>query len=157
METSLRLIAIIVDLALALATGHVIFTGLGWVAGLTDVAGAALIPMIFAAFLLWPAAFFGVSTGLWGRTPGKWILGLRVVHAYGYPPSVRRALAREVLKVLAIGTVFGAAFCLIQILHTGTVWYDRLCGTAVEHSPWDRLTKTQREFRKVIRNLRSGR
>ena len=155
MVTGLRLMALVVDLALG--GGHLIFMGLGWAAEAMGVAGAALVPVVLAAFLLWPVLFMGIPTGLWGRTPGKWILGLRVVHAYGHPPSVRRALAREMLKMLAIGCAFGAAFCLIQILHTGTVWYDHLCGTAVEHSPWHRLTRTQKDFRKAMRDFRSGR
>ena len=59
--------------------------------------------------------------------------------------------------MLAIGCAFGAIFCLIQLLYTGTVWYDQLCATTVEHSPWRRLTKTQKEFRKAMREFRSGR
>ena len=157
METGLRLIALIVDLALALATGHLVNSGLGLAAGLAGAGGVALVPIMIAAFLLWPVLFLGVPTGLWGRTPGKLVLGLRVVHAYGHPPSVRRALAREALKMVSLGSAFGAVFCLIQILHTGTVWYDRLCGTSVEHSPWVRSTKTQREFRKAMREFRSRR
>ena len=157
MVTGLRLMALIVDLALALGGGHLIFMGLGWVVSRAGAAGVVFVPLIIAAFLLWPVLFMGVPTGLWGRTPGKWVLGLRVVHIRSHPPSVRRALAREMLKTLALASVLGAVFCLIQILCTGTVWYDQLCGTTVEHSPWHRLTKTQRDFRKAMRDFRSGR
>jgi uncharacterized RDD family membrane protein YckC len=55
------------------------------------------------AWLLWMAIVFlafSVSEGRWGTTPGKWILGIRVVGTDLAPCGFGRALIRNSLKVI---------------------------------------------------------
>lgn len=43
--------------------------------------------------------FFGVTEGLWGVTPGKWLLGIRVVGTDLAPCGIGRGMVRNVLKL----------------------------------------------------------
>lgn len=42
---------------------------------------------------------FGVTEGLWGLTPGKWLLGIRVVGTDLAPCGIGRGMVRNVLKL----------------------------------------------------------
>lgn len=61
---------------------------------------------VFAAFglaLAWSFvvfAAFAVGEGLWGLTPGKWLLGIRVVGTDLRPCGIGRALVRNLLKLV---------------------------------------------------------
>jgi len=54
-----------------------------------------LLPAVIWSGLMWIAIVF--STGLWGVTPGKWLVGLRVVRTTLRPCGLTRALLRELL------------------------------------------------------------
>lgn len=149
MVIGLRVLALLVDLGLCGGLGAGLFTGLGWLAGQDDAPGLVITLAMFPLLLAWPVLYFGLCEGLWGRTPAKFILGLRVVDGIGEKPSVPRALGRAALKLLAIGTTLGALIALIQLLWQGVTWYDHLCGTTVEYRPRVRLTDTQKHFRDV--------
>ncbi len=41
---------------------------------------------------------------------------------------------------------------LFQIVYQGGTWYDDLCGTKVEFNPYVRLTPTQKNWRKHMKN-----
>ena len=48
--------------------------------------GPALIPLWVAVLVSWPFAYFGIPTGLWGRTLGRWICRLRwLMHMMNRP------------------------------------------------------------------------
>jgi uncharacterized RDD family membrane protein YckC len=61
---------------------------------------------VFAGFglaLAWSFAVFAafaVGEGLWGLTPGKWLLGIRVVGTDLRPCGIGRALVRNLLKLV---------------------------------------------------------
>lgn len=61
--------------------------------------------------------------GLWGRTPGKWLLGMRVVDAGGEAPGLLRVAGRTALRFVP--------FDAFSFLFTPTGWHDRLSGTRV--------------------------
>lgn len=64
---------------------------------------ASLFAFAFAPLAI--ALVHGTIVARWGRTPGKALLGLRVVRSSGDAATVRRALVREcVLKGLVFGT-----------------------------------------------------
>jgi uncharacterized RDD family membrane protein YckC len=44
--------------------------------------------------------FYSVMEGVWGRTPGKWVAGIRVLGSDLKPCGVPRALVRNLLKVV---------------------------------------------------------
>ena len=154
MEIGLRLLAFIIDCPLCFFSIPLVMISTGWVLERSGPFAWLLIPLWFALFIAWPFIYFGVSTGLWGRTPGKWICRLKVVSQRDEPPGLWRGLGRETLKLLAVGSGIGAMLCIFQILDQGTTWYDQLCSTHVTFTPRVRLTKTQRHFRKHYKHPR---
>lgn len=71
----------------------------------TDFARApgqpATILAMMGISLAWGIAglvFYGVGEGLWGVTPGKWLLGIRVLGTDLAPCGIGRAIIRNVLK-----------------------------------------------------------
>ncbi len=135
MEIGLRVLALIIDCGLCLGSSMLVMGMLGWMIEKLPVVRFLLVPVHFALFLAWPFVYFGVSTGLWGKTPGKFLCRLYVTDCRGCRPGVWRALGREALKFLTIGSGLGVIWCLFQILHHGITWYDQLCGTEVHYSP----------------------
>jgi len=148
MEIGLRFLAFIIDSALGFFSIPLVFMTTGWVLGQSGFFGWLLVPVWFAAFVAWPFFYFGVPTGIWGRTPGRWICRLKVTDGDGDHPGLWRGLGRETLKLLAICSLIGAMLCVFQFVYQGTTWYDSICKTRVEHTPWVRLSATQRNFRK---------
>jgi uncharacterized RDD family membrane protein YckC len=54
------------------------------------------------AHLLLVVTYFGVSEGVWSASPGKMVVGLRVVRTGGQPPGMGRSLARAFILCLAM-------------------------------------------------------
>jgi hypothetical protein len=76
----------------------------GFLDGLVTAPVAAAIPVIgvYSAELLTlsaSAAYFALAEGVWGRSLGKWSLGLRVTGPDGGQPGLGRAAGRAVLYV----------------------------------------------------------
>jgi uncharacterized RDD family membrane protein YckC len=105
-----RFVAVLVDAACALALASAMTMPLALV--LPDaVAQAALTTATFVTGWGWHVAF-----EVWrqGRTPGKQLLGLRVVDGRGLPLSLEQALVRNVVRALDFAPVFygiGALVC----------------------------------------------
>ncbi|MCP3966772.1 MAG: RDD family protein [Lentisphaerae bacterium] len=107
--------------------------------------------LIYGLNILTVILYFALPTALWKRTPGKFILRLKVRDYRGKAPGIWRALGRETLKLLAIACPLGMLFCLFQILNCGSVWYDNLCGTDVDHSSFVKLTPAQKNWCKMMK------
>lgn len=91
--------------------------------------GAVLVVLLAAGLLLEV-----LPTAKWGRTPGKKLVGLRVLDVEaqlppGLGPSLRRWLTRTVLDVLVVGLV-GAAWCLFD-RPWRQCWHDKAARTFV--------------------------
>jgi uncharacterized RDD family membrane protein YckC len=83
-------------------------------------------------FLLVIATYFVVLEGVFGRTIGKWCLGLRVVKKDGAKPGLLRALVRNVLRFvdgLPAFSILGAILILTSSNRTRIG--DRIAGTRV--------------------------
>ncbi len=70
-------------------------------------------------------------TGLRGQTPGKMLLGIRVVGPTGEVPGLRRAFMREI-----IGKFFSKLVCYLGYLWAVAdgrrqTWHDKIAGTYV--------------------------
>ncbi len=156
MIVGLRILALVIDGTVCFCTIPLLFLGLGWLMENTGSWGLLFIPLAFVLFIVWPVAYFGVTTGLWGKTPGKFICRLKVVYVGGRP-GLWRGLGRETLKLLAIGSGIGAMFTLFQVIYYGQTSYDRICGTQVNFTPYRRLTATQRRYRHFMKEQRRGR
>ncbi|TNF35031.1 MAG: RDD family protein [Deltaproteobacteria bacterium] len=88
---------------------------------------AALIVVMLAALgFAWPL----VAHLVWGRTPGKRVLGLAVVDARGQRPSTRRLAGWCALRVLGMALLFGGVLWAIADPERRTL-YDRLAGIYV--------------------------
>lgn len=152
MEIGIRIFALLLDIAFGLGSSFLVLNGTAWVLNNMGYAGFILSPFIYVVLVAWPVLYLCVPTGLWGKTLGKLICRLSVINYRGDPPGFWRALGREVLKCLAIGSGIGMMIVLFQIIYQGTTWYDQICGTQVIFSPYVRLTQTQKNWRKIVKN-----
>jgi len=151
MEIGLRILALMIDFIFCYFLSNLVTYSTGFVMQtVPDFFAVTFSPLLMGAFILVPVVYFAIPTGLWGRTPGKFILRLKVEYC-GKPPGIMRALGRETLKLLSIACPLGILFNLCQICYTGSVWYDDLCGTGVTHSPLVKLTQTQKNWRKIMK------
>lgn len=84
---------------------------------------AAMIPFIIGTY-------FVVLWALTGRTIGKWLMGLKVVGADGYPPTIGRSLVRLIgygLSALALWV----GYVWVIIDDERQAWHDHLAKTWV--------------------------
>ena len=161
MIIGLRILALIIDCVICFFSIPLFAAATGWlVEYLSNIGsglqGLFLMPLWFALIVISPFLYFGVTTGLWGRTPGKFICRLYVVDADDKRPGLWRGLGRETLKILAITCSIGAIIAFFQLYSQGITWYDSLCRTQVYFKPYIRSTRTQRQFRKYFKDRQRG-
>jgi uncharacterized RDD family membrane protein YckC len=79
--------------------------------------------------------YFVLPTGLFGRTPGKWVAGLRVVDVDGRNPGVALAIPREMIGrfIATIAAGIGLAWVVFDPKRQG--WHDKIAGTLVINTP----------------------
>lgn len=124
-----RLYAYLIDIGILLMVVFLIArVAGGWVASgwvLSQDPRAAVID-VFIFF-----GYFVFSTGIFGRTPGKWVAGIKVVDEDGLTPGVGVAIPREMVgrfvSVVAIGA--GLLWMLFDKNRQG--WHDKIAGTYV--------------------------
>ena len=78
--------------------------------------------------------YFALSTDLTGRTPGKWIMGLRVVRTGGGDITLGRALLRSLGYIVSL-IPLGAGFFWVLVDDERRGWHDHIAGTKVQHQP----------------------
>lgn len=94
----------------------------GWVAHAAGILGLWIA-------LWW--CYFAVGWGLLGATPGKWLLGLRIVDHRGRAPI---GLSRSILRLAAYSVssvTLGMGHLLIVLRHDRRALHDILAGTWV--------------------------
>jgi uncharacterized RDD family membrane protein YckC len=117
-------------------------------------AGFSIGVFLLCVFLLeW---FYGcLFEGFWsGRTPGKWVMGLRVIKEAGYPIGFYDAVLRNLLRAAdALPLFYGAGF--IVMLSTGRLQRlgDLLAGTIVVREKRERL-RGQLPFLRSVPTIR---
>jgi uncharacterized RDD family membrane protein YckC len=80
-------------------------------------AGSIFIALVtFAVFLLFAGYFIAFETWWNGRTPGKRLLGIRVVRDGGFPVDLTSALIRNVVRILEAGLGFYAISAVSALL-----------------------------------------
>lgn len=108
-----------------------------------EALGAILIVHLRAVrwlgLAIWTAAQVGLvpayhvaGWSLAGATPGKWILGLRVIDSDGNAPRLGRALLRFAAYSVSIAPLL-AGVAAIAFDPRRRAWHDRLARTAVVH------------------------
>jgi uncharacterized RDD family membrane protein YckC len=108
--------------------------------GLTDPDGQGDAMKLTSLWIVAGAALESFCIGLWGRTPGKALMGLRVVGADGERVGVLRALRRlGLIVVFGYGLVIVAFFAHIAayraVAETGAAKWDTRLGLATQAQP----------------------
>ena len=141
-----RLLAYSIDLAVItialVATGWLISTATNLVSGLNIGQSYPQIKAIVAGTgaLLFTAAYFILFWTAIGQTPGKILLGVRIVGRNGQRISFLQAIIRYLGYLLSILALF-AGFGWILIDNRRQGWHDKLARTFVVYD-WDaRQTK----------------
>ncbi len=92
---------------------------------------AVTLLTIFGGLVIMHGIYWVAFTGLRGQTPGKALLGIRVVDAEGRRPGLRRAFMREI-----IGKFLSKLVCYLGYLwafadQRHQTWHDKIAGTYV--------------------------
>ncbi len=113
---------------LAAWTIDAVITNIGSSFVFAALGGGDLRPILF---LLLPALYFVLLTGLKGQTLGKMAAGIRVVNREGLAPGVGRAALRETVGkfVSAIALLLGFLWVARDPEKQG--WHDKMAGTYV--------------------------
>jgi uncharacterized RDD family membrane protein YckC len=124
-----RFLAVMIDLLVqlvltALVVGALAFLGSRAGASATPSASDPAYKILYAiaiaiiAFMIF-VIYFGyfIAFELWwaGRTPGKRVLGIRVVRDAGFPIDVGAAIVRNVVRVFEFGLAFYALSALVAL------------------------------------------
>ena len=117
-----RLVAFYIDAKIFILAAGLI--GMGLVAcGLPEAVAGALFPVLFLTY-------HALLNSDLRQTPGKWIVGIRVVAADGTPLSKRDALKRGAAYFLS-GLPLGLGFLPALFRADKRAWHDRLAGSRV--------------------------
>ena len=100
-----------------------------------------------------PVLVNGTLTGLTGRSPGKFLMFLRVKDAGGDPPGIAQGILREIIKAVSLGFFFGMIYALQGLVTSGQTFYDNWLDLDVEDLRPVGLTETQKNWRKYHREL----
>jgi uncharacterized RDD family membrane protein YckC len=100
-----------------------------------------------------PVLINGTLTGLTGRSPGKFLMFLKVKDAGGDPPGIAQGILREIIKAVSLGFFFGMIYALQGLVTSGQTFYDNWLDLDVEDLRPVGLTETQKNWRKYHREL----
>jgi uncharacterized RDD family membrane protein YckC len=122
-----RFFAVFIDMAIQIAVVVAAFIVLAWIASGASSAGkiapleklerAVLIALAsLAGFLLFFGYFIFFEWRFGGLTPGKRLLGIRVVRDGGFPLDFTGAVVRNVVRILEVALGFYAVSALSTLL-----------------------------------------
>ena len=113
-KPGVRLLHLIID--------YVLYIGLCFVIGVVTV---VIGQDELATFLTWPAlvGYYVFFEGVFAATPGKMIMGSRVVQLDGSKPTLGQAFARTIFRFVP--------FEAFSFLGSGSGWHDRWSKTRV--------------------------
>jgi uncharacterized RDD family membrane protein YckC len=130
-----RLAAFVVDAALL----AIVMRGGGWIfiAAQHALGGFArhvnVQALLFASVPFVSGAVDVVLWRLYGQTPGKWLMGIKVVRVGGGPVTVPRALIRFVGYLVSALPLYAGFLWVLG--PSRRAWHDRLAGTEVVYAP----------------------
>jgi len=134
-----RFLALAVDTLVQIACGLMLFVavGLGAVAASFTIQEAA--PWLFAigilGFFLIYYGYFAIFESVWnGQTPGKRVIGLRVIHTSGRPVSVFEAILRNIVRVAdQLPGIYAVGIVAVFLTERSQRLGDLAAGTVVVH------------------------
>ena len=138
----LRGVAFLVDAALValLATGGAMLVDLavqiGGMISSAPEAGLEWLSTTATSLLVFliVVCYFTLFVGAQGQTPGKMLLGLKIVRTTGKDIGYGRALARWIGQCLSL-LWFGLGFLMVAFSPQKQALHDKLAGTYVIHHP----------------------
>ena len=92
---------------------------------------SAFVSFLGILFLLLPWLYYWLFTGLQGQTPGKKVVGIKVVNGQGNIPGLGRAFLREVVGKIISSIPFYLGFFWIGWDGRKQGWHDKLAGAYV--------------------------
>mgnify|MGYP001176811683 CR=1 FL=1 len=107
----------------------------GWIADLTDptkISSAMIFIWLF--FLALTIGYFTYFHGATGRTPGKMILGLKVIGEDGTPLTFGAAFLRSVGYLIS-SVVLNLGFLWVAFDKKKQGWHDKIAGTTIVRVP----------------------
>jgi uncharacterized RDD family membrane protein YckC len=134
-----RFLALAVDtLIQTAATIALVALGLGLLSLVSvnlQAAGPWLLAALFLAYFLIYNAYFAVFEALWnGQTPGKRVIGLRVISTTGRPISVFEAILRNVVRIAdQLPGIYAIGIVSIFVTERNQRLGDLAAGTVVVH------------------------
>jgi uncharacterized RDD family membrane protein YckC len=124
-----RFFAVFIDMTIQIFVLVAVFFGLVWLAavlpesakhapsGLTKFASAIVGAVFFFSLFMLFDGYFILFEWLWqGRTPGKRLLGIRVVRDGGFPVDFTSAVIRNVIRIVEAALGFYAVSALSTLL-----------------------------------------
>jgi uncharacterized RDD family membrane protein YckC len=149
-DTVLQAAAVAVLAALAFAASRVASFSIS-TAGLGTWAIAGLL---LAGFVVY-SGYFAIFESIWtGQTPGKRLVGLRVIDVSGRPITVYAALIRNLMRIVdQVPGIYAVAILAVLITRRQQRIGDLAAGTVVVH---ERLGGSSPDVRRVASAARHG-
>jgi hypothetical protein len=157
-----RIIAYSIDATIIFAIAglgrHMLFSmAIDHVLNPHSLGGTVMAYGSIALFAGLPIIVLGTLSGLFGWTPGKLILFLRVHGRNGKAPGMAQGILRETVKYVGISfMLFGAVWALYGIITRERAFYDEWIGVDVEDLKPSGLTEIQKRWREFQRDERRG-
>ena len=76
-------------------------------------------------------AYFVICEGFFGYTPGKWLLGIKVIRADGKKASYQETMIRSIPKLFIVAIIADAMLMLLFYRKDRQRLFDRIAGTIV--------------------------
>lgn len=144
-----RFLALAVDTLVQVGCTILLFIGVGLgalaAAFSFEQAGPWLLALLVLGMFLIYYGYFAVFEAVWnGQTPGKRLIGLRVIHASGRPISVFEAILRNVVRIAdQLPGIYAIGIVSIFVTERSQRLGDLAAGTVVVH---ERAAATSHEF-----------
>jgi uncharacterized RDD family membrane protein YckC len=148
-----RFLALAVDTLLQLAGGLVLFVGVSigaFFASFTPAqAGPWFLALIVIGFFSIYNGYFALFESIWnGQTPGKRVIGLRVIHTSGRPVSVFEAILRNIVRIVdQFPGIYAIGIVSVFVTERSQRLGDLAAGTVVVHESHDRSEPRELEAR----------
>jgi uncharacterized RDD family membrane protein YckC len=134
-----RFLALAIDTAIQIGSALVLFIGVGIGAAAAsftlDQAGPWLMAILVLGLFVIYYVYFAVFEAVWnGQTPGKRVIGLRVIHASGRPVSAFEAILRNIVRIAdQLPGIYAVGIVSVFLTERSQRLGDLAAGTVVVH------------------------